>query len=115
MLKQSVDLDAAFQALADPTRRAMVEHLATGPRSVSDLARPFAVTLAAIMQHLKVLESSGLVASEKTGRVRTVRLNAEALTNAEQWMAARRRTWETRLDVLAQLIETEAPTEGTPS
>jgi len=116
MLKQSMDLDAAFQALADPTRRALVEQLTTGPRSVSDLAMPFAITLAAIMQHLKVLESSGLVSSEKVGRVRTCRLNPEALSNAERWMADTRRTWERRFDRLALLIELpESPRpEDTP-
>jgi DNA-binding transcriptional ArsR family regulator len=104
MLKQSADLDLMFQALADPTRRAMVERMTRGPASVSDLARPFAMTLAAVMQHLKVLEESGLVRTQKEGRVRTCRIDPSALRTAEGWIAERRTTWEKRLDRLGPLL-----------
>lgn len=99
-------LDLAFQALADPTRRAMVERLSRGPTSVSDLARPLPMSLPAVMQHLAILESSGLVRSEKIGRVRTCQINPTALSEAEHWINARRTEWEGRLDQLGQYLET---------
>lgn len=99
---QQVDL--MFQALADPTRRVMVERLSQGPASVSDLARPFDMSLAAIVQHLRVLETSGLVRTEKTGRVRTCSLEPNGLRAAEQWINARRRSWERRLDRLGEYL-----------
>jgi DNA-binding transcriptional ArsR family regulator len=105
MLKQSPSLDLVFQALADPTRRAMVERMTKGPASVSDLARPFAMTLAAVMQHLKVLEESGLVRTQKEGRVRTCTIEPDALRTAEHWIADRRTSWETKLDRLGALLD----------
>jgi DNA-binding transcriptional ArsR family regulator len=105
MLNQSSALDLAFQALADPTRRAMVERLTRSPASVSDLARPLSMSLPAVMQHLAVLESSGLVASEKVGRVRMCRIEARALGVAEQWINARRTEWEHRLDRLGAYLD----------
>lgn len=105
MLKESPDLSLMFQALADPTRRAMVDRMTRGPASVSDLARPFAMTLAAVMQHLKVLEESGLVHTQKEGRVRTCRIDPAALRSAEDWIAERRTTWESRLDRLGTLLD----------
>jgi DNA-binding transcriptional ArsR family regulator len=105
MLNQSSPLDLAFQALADPTRRAMVERLTRGPASVSDLARPLSMSLPAVMQHLSVLEGSGLVVSEKIGRVRTCRIEPRALSLAEQWINARRTEWERRLDRLGNYLE----------
>jgi DNA-binding transcriptional ArsR family regulator len=105
MLNQSSPLDLAFQALADPTRRAMVERLTRGPASVSDLARPLSMSLPAVMQHLSVLEGSGLVVSEKIGRVRTCRIEPRALSLAEQWINARRTEWERRLDRLGDYLE----------
>lgn len=98
-------LDLAFQALADPSRRAMVDRLAQGPASVSELAKPLAMSLPAVMQHLQVLEASGLVVSEKIGRVRTCRIEPKALTQAEQWISERRALWERRLDRLAQFLD----------
>ncbi|HEX8900184.1 metalloregulator ArsR/SmtB family transcription factor [Vitreimonas sp.] len=98
-------LDLAFQALADPSRRAMVDRLAQGPASVSELAKPLAMSLPAVMQHLQVLEASGLVVSEKIGRVRTCRIEPKALSQAEQWIAERRALWERRLDRLAQFLD----------
>ena len=108
VLNQQARIDLAFHALGDPTRRAMLELLSRGPASVSDLARPFAVSLPAVLQHLAVLERSGLVVSEKRGRVRTCRIEPAALGQAEQWIAARRAEWERRFDRLAlHLQETQ--------
>jgi DNA-binding transcriptional ArsR family regulator len=101
-------LDRAFQALGDPTRRAIVEKLAGGPASVSTLAAPLPMSLPAVMLHLKVLEESGLVVSEKKGRVRTCRIQPAMLSLAEQWVSERRLMWERNLDRLgAFLNETE--------
>ena len=99
------DLDHAFQALADPTRRALVERLAQGPASVSELARPFPMSLPAIHQHLAVLEGAGLVASEKIGRVRTCRLEPATISQAERWLTERRQDWEGKLDRLAAHLQ----------
>ena len=102
-------LDLVFQALADPSRRTMVERLSRGPASVSDLAQPLDMSLPAVMQHLQVLESSGLVRSEKTGRVRTCRIEPSVLSAAEGWFTKRRASWERRFDRLeAFLAEDEA-------
>ena len=111
MLNQSPSLDLMFQALADPTRRAMVERLGQGPASVSELARPLAMSMPAVMQHLQMLEASGLVRSEKTGRVRTCRIEPAALSLAEQWINARRIEWERRLNRLGDYLE-ELSAEG---
>ena len=104
MLNNPAPLDLMFQALADPTRRVMVERLCRGPASVSELARPFAMSLPAVVQHLQVLEASGLVRSEKAGRVRTCRIEPKALRTAEQWIAGRRASWEHRLDRLGEYL-----------
>jgi DNA-binding transcriptional ArsR family regulator len=93
-----------FQALADPSRRFMVERLSRGPASVSELARPLAMSLPAVVQHLQVLEASGLVLSEKVGRVRTCRIEPKALGRAEQWITERRTSWERRLDRLGDYL-----------
>jgi DNA-binding transcriptional ArsR family regulator len=112
MLQYQEPLDLAFQALSDPTRRRMVERLSAGPVSVSDLAEPLPMSMSAVMQHLKVLEAAGLVRSEKVGRVRTCRVEAQALTAAERWLNDRRRTVERSLDRLgAFLDETKPETE----
>jgi len=104
----SAPLDRAFQALADPTRRLMVERLSRGPASVSELAAPLAMSLSAVVQHLAVLEASGLVRSEKVGRVRTCRVEPQAMQAAERWISERRASWERRLDRLGDfLAETE--------
>jgi DNA-binding transcriptional ArsR family regulator len=100
-------LDLVFQALADPSRRTMVERLSRGPASVSDLAQPLAMSLPAVMQHLQVLEASGLVRSEKTGRVRTCRIEPKALAGAEGWFAKRRTSWERRFDRLEAFLAEE--------
>jgi DNA-binding transcriptional ArsR family regulator len=104
VLNQAERLDGVFHALADPTRRVMVERLSQGPASVSALAQPLSVSLPAVMQHLQVLEASGLVRSEKVGRVRTCRIEPAALRTVEQWVATRRASWERRLDRLGDYL-----------
>lgn len=110
VLNQSAELDRVFQALADPHRRVMVEQLSLGPASVTELARPFDMSLSAVVQHLRVLEASGLVRTEKVGRVRTCRIEAPALRMVEQWITERRSTWESRLDRLGDVLA-ELPDE----
>jgi DNA-binding transcriptional ArsR family regulator len=100
MANQSAPLNRVFQALADPTRRAVLERLSRGPASMSELAQPFPMALPSFSQHLDVLESCGLVRSRKTGRVRTYELAPEPLKEAEQWMVTQRANWERRLDQL---------------
>ena len=97
-------LDATFHALADPNRRAMVERLTGGEASVSELAEPFAMSLAGVVQHVQVLERSGLIRTEKRGRVRTCRIDPDALSAAERWMAERRAGWEKSLDRLGEAL-----------
>ncbi len=99
-------LDDTFRALADPTRRAVVETLGRGPASVSDLARPFSMALPSFLQHLKLLEECGLVATEKRGRVRTCRLRPEPLMAAGHWLEGQRDLWTRRLDQLDALLAT---------
>jgi DNA-binding transcriptional ArsR family regulator len=105
MPPSAVNLDLTFQALADPTRRAMVERLSRGQASVSELAQPHAMSLPAIVQHLAMLENSGLVRSEKVGRVRTFRMVPAGLSLAEQWFNRRRAQWERRLDRLGEHLK----------
>ncbi len=104
MQKGKPDVDGVFHALGDPTRRAILERLSQGPDSVSCLAKPLSITLAAVVQHLHVLEESGLVATEKLGRIRTCRIDAAGLSVAAQWIADRRIPWERRLDRLADIL-----------
>jgi DNA-binding transcriptional ArsR family regulator len=113
VLNYSGDVDAVFAALADPTRRQIVEQLGRGPASVSELARPLPMSLPAVVQHLQVLEASGLVRSEKVGRVRTCRLEVKRLDTVQDWIEARRRTWERRLDRLGDYLAAH-PDEPTP-
>ena len=114
MLQHS-ELDRIFQALSDPTRRAMLERLTNGPASVSELRAPFSMTLSAIGQHLALLEECGLVHSRKRGRVRTVELEPRVLAQAERWFVSHRRRWERRLDRLgAQLAEPDEAEHATP-
>jgi DNA-binding transcriptional ArsR family regulator len=105
MLNQSAALDQTFQALADPTRRAMLERLSRSPASVTDLAGPLAMSLPAVMQHLAVLEGSGLVVSEKHGRTRTCRVEPRAFTAAETWLNTQRQAWEQRFDKLDAYLQ----------
>ncbi len=100
-------LDRMFEALADPTRRAMVERLSRGPASVSELASPFPMSLPAIVQHLQVLEQSGLVTTEKVGRTRTCTIDTKALSEVEKWINDRRVEWGRRLDRLGAFLDAE--------
>ena len=97
-------LDRVFQALADPSRRAIVDRLSRGDASVSELARPLAMSLAAVVQHVQLLEASGLIRSEKTGRVRTCQLDRGVLSQAETWLSQRRTLWEDNLDRLGEVL-----------
>ena len=108
MYHDSAQLDLMFQALADPARRLMVERLSRSPASVSELAKPFEMSLSAVMQHLNLLEASGLVASEKVGRVRTCRIEPKALSQVERWISERRSSWERRLDRLGEFLAEQA-------
>jgi DNA-binding transcriptional ArsR family regulator len=114
VLNPAPDLDRVFHALADPGRRRMLERLSQGPASVSELARPLSMSLAAVVQHVQVLEASGLVRSQKLGRTRTCRLNPVTLRSAERWISERRTMIERRLDRLEEyLTETaDSPDAG---
>ena len=104
MLNYTPSLDLVFQALADPSRRGMIERLSRGPASVSELAEPYTMSLSAVVQHLQVLEASGLVRSEKVGRVRTCTIAPAALHTAEHWISERRTSWDRRLDRLGAYL-----------
>jgi DNA-binding transcriptional ArsR family regulator len=104
MPRKKPDIDRVFHALGDSSRRAIMEKLSQGPISVSRLAEPLDITLAAVVQHLQVLEESGLVQTEKTGRVRTCRIEPAGLSVAERWIGDRRSMWERRLDRLGDLL-----------
>jgi DNA-binding transcriptional ArsR family regulator len=107
MLSHRAQVDRVFQALGDPTRRAIVEQLCSGAVSVSSLAKPLDITLAAVMQHLQVLERSGLVRTTKIGRVRTCRIEPKGFSVAERWIEERRSLWERRLDRLGALLKSD--------
>ena len=107
MLNQRARVDRVFHALGDPTRRAIVEKLSAGAISASSLAKPLDITLAAVVQHLQVLERSGLVRTTKIGRVRTCRIEPKGLTIAERWIEERRSLWERRLDRLGAVLDEE--------
>jgi DNA-binding transcriptional ArsR family regulator len=104
MPHRKTSADRIFHALGDRTRRAIVERLSAGPMTVSMLAAPLAITLAAVIQHLQVLEKGGLVRTEKVGRVRTCRIEPAGLAVMEKWIAERRAHWEKRLDRLGDLL-----------
>jgi DNA-binding transcriptional ArsR family regulator len=105
MAKRSVQLDTLFHALADPTRRAVIERLGRGPAATSELARPFDMALPSFTQHLDVLERCGVVRSRKQGRVRTYHLANKPLATAEHWLAAQREQWTRRLDQLDEYLD----------
>jgi DNA-binding transcriptional ArsR family regulator len=121
MLNQSVEepepVDRVFHALADRNRRAIVERLSRGPATVSELAQPLPMSLAGVLQHVWVLENSGLVRSEKVGRVRTCRIEPAAMRPVERWIAARHLNWEGRLELLGEYLagrSDDPPKESTP-
>jgi DNA-binding transcriptional ArsR family regulator len=107
MTDRRASVDRVFHALGDPTRRAILERVSQGPLSVSSLAGPLKVTVAAVVQHVQVLEKSGLVHTTKVGRVRTCRMEAKGLSVAEQWINERRSLWERRFDLLGDLLTEE--------
>lgn len=111
MDNHQASLDSAFHALADPTRRAVVSRLVTAPAGVTELASPFAMALPSFMKHLRVLEKAGLIRSEKAGRIRTCRINAERLAAAESWLSEQREIWRSRAVRLADFVETQMPEE----
>lgn len=113
MQAQAATLDRVFHALADPARRVMVDRLTRGPATVGDLAKPLAMSLPAVMQHLQVLEISGLVKSEKVGRKRTCHIETKVLRTAERWISERRTFWEMRLDKLGEILAQEFPEKDT--
>jgi DNA-binding transcriptional ArsR family regulator len=98
--------EVVFHALSDANRRAMIDRLLDGPASVSELARPLRISLPAVVQHLHVLEDSGVVRSHKVGRVRTCEIQPVALSAAERWISERRAAWEARLDRLGEFLAT---------
>src|SRR5262245_29960537 len=102
--QMNLDLDHVFHALSDPTRRAIVHRLSRGPATVSELAKPFAMAMPTLLQHLRVLEDSRLIRSEKAGRVRTCEMQPSALSVAEGWLAQQRALWEGRLDRIETLV-----------
>ncbi len=97
-------LDRVFQALSDPSRRAIVDRLSRGDASVSELAQPLAMSLAAVVQHIQLLEASGLIRTRKTGRVRHCHLDRDVLSQAETWLSQRRTMWEDNLDRLGEAL-----------
>ena len=114
MLDHSTDLDNIFQALADPTRRAIVEQLGSGPKSVSEIALPLDMTLAAVVQHVQLLENCQLITTQKQGRVRTCRIKPETLKVLEGWLNQRRRQWEQHFDRLAAVLDEPSPKRKKP-
>lgn len=113
MVNQQIALDSVFHALADPTRRAVVSRLLGGAAPVKQLAEPFGMGLPAFLKHLTVLEGSGLIRSEKRGRVRTCHVNEERLAAAEGWLSEQRAIWQGRTDRLAAFVESQNPQEKT--
>jgi DNA-binding transcriptional ArsR family regulator len=106
---QTVDVNRVFHALSDATRRQMIERLSEGPVSVSELAKPLGVSLAAVVQHLQVLQECSLVRSEKVGRTRLCRMESAGLRAVENWITARRTSWERKFDRLGDLLAEELP------
>ncbi|MGO8766940.1 MAG: ArsR/SmtB family transcription factor [Limisphaerales bacterium] len=98
-------LDRTFSALADPTRRRILEHLAHGDRCVTDLARPYSMSLPAVSKHLRVLEKAGLVRRRRNGRIHRLKLNAAPMREAQQWIEEYRRFWEERFDRLDDYLK----------
>ncbi|MGB8031586.1 MAG: metalloregulator ArsR/SmtB family transcription factor [Terracidiphilus sp.] len=108
MKRNDPNVGRVFHALGDPTRRAMLERLSSGPMSVSLLAEPFDMSLAAVVQHLQILQNAGLIRTEKVGRVRSCRIEASGLRAAEEWLRARRPEWDRKLDRLEQFLDEPA-------
>ncbi|MGB8480183.1 MAG: metalloregulator ArsR/SmtB family transcription factor [Acidobacteriaceae bacterium] len=105
MPRPKINIDGLFHALGDPTRRAILDKLCEGPLSVTRLAAPLGVSVTAVMQHLQILEESGLVHTEKVGRIRTCRVDTAGFAALQQWIKDHRTLWERRLDRLGQFLE----------
>jgi DNA-binding transcriptional ArsR family regulator len=105
VLNQPADVDAVLHAIADPTRRRIVERLGAGPQTVSQIAAPLPISLAGVVQHLHILERSGLIASWKVGRVRTVELEVDRLDAVGDWISDRKQMWEKHLDRLGEVLQ----------
>jgi DNA-binding transcriptional ArsR family regulator len=114
MLNHHPSVDNVFHALADPTRRAIVSHLSRSQASVSELARPLGISLAAVVQHIQLLEECGVVRTRKTGRVRTCSIEPRSLALVEQWLSTRRSLWESRLDRLGEVLEEQKASAKPP-
>ena len=104
MAQYSERLDGIFQALADPTRRAVLQRLSRGPASITDLAAPFDMALPSFMKHIRLLEDSGWIQTSKQGRVRTCGIDSKSFAAAEGWLSAQRALWESRTDRLEQFV-----------
>ena len=107
MLNQSTAIDRVFAALADPTRRAIVSRLSRGPASVSEIAAPLSMSLAAVVQHIQILEEGAVIRTQKQGRVRTCHIELAALASVEQWLKDRRLMWESQFDRLGEVLRQE--------
>jgi DNA-binding transcriptional ArsR family regulator len=105
MRKKKIDIDRIFHALGDGARRGMLERLGYGPMSVSRLGEPMGMSLAAVVQHLQILEEAGLVKTEKVGRVRSCRIDVSGLDAAREWLSARRPEWDRAMDRLGDFLE----------
>jgi len=108
MANNQTPLDSVFHALADPTRRAVIQQLGQGTATISELAEPFDMALPSFMKHISVLEASGLIGSKKVGRVRTCKIRPKKLATAEKWMNQQRELWKGRTDRLVEYVETQA-------
>ena len=111
MANYGADLDGAFRALADPTRRAVLRRLGRGPRSVTELAGPFDMALPSFMKHIRQLEKTGWIRTHKVGRVRTCTIEPASFDAVESWLAAQRVLWEGRTDRLERFVSAENPEE----
>ena len=114
MVKYSTSLDATFAALGDPTRRSILTTLQRGHASVTELSRPHAISMPAIMKHLRVLEDAGLVSQQKVGRVRMCRLTVTPLQHAADWLSLYRVFWENQFDSLEKFLKQTEPQETVP-
>jgi DNA-binding transcriptional ArsR family regulator len=108
----SRQLDGIFRALADPTRRAVIDRLADGPASITDLAQPFDMALPSFLKHIRVLEQSGLIQTRKVGRVRTCAISPQAFTAIESWLSVQRAAWESHADRLEQFVLSDTEEES---
>jgi DNA-binding transcriptional ArsR family regulator len=107
MLNKSTVIDRVFTALADPTRRSIVSRLSRGPASVSEIAAPLKMSLAAVVQHIQILEHSAVISTRKQGRIRTCRIEPSTLASAEEWLKDRRSMWESQFDLLGEVLRQE--------